>query len=243
MFSYSLEGGLIKEPVRFGKAFSRPTPVELHRSKRRAAPNGKRLFTPEEIRAILAAVEGYVRVAVLLGINAALGDTDCARLSMDAIDSDEAVIHFDRPKTGIQRVTPLWPETTEAIEQWKYGRPEPTDEEAARLLLLDDAGRPLVWQRQQRAKGTLQRMTHVDNLTHAFNRLLESLDLKRPGRGFYALRHTFRTLADDSRDQHAICRIMGHALPGMAGPYVEEISVERLRAVTEQVRAKVLARV
>ena len=61
--------------------------------------------------------------------------------------------------------------------------------------------------------------------------------------GFYVLRHSFRTLADDSRDQHAICRIMGHALPGMAGPYVEEISVERLRAVTEHVRAKILARV
>jgi integrase len=68
--------------------------------------------------------------------------------------------------------------------------------------------------------------------------LLRKLNLKRRGIGFYTLRHTFRTWADETRDQHAIHRIMGHAIPGMSGIYVEEISLDRLRAVVEHVRLR-----
>jgi len=79
----------------------------------------------------------------------------------------------------------------------------------------------------------------VDAISHEFTRLLRRLDIKRKGVGFYALRHTFRTWADEVRDQHAIHRIMGHAIPGMSGIYVEEISLDRLRVVVEHVRQKV----
>jgi hypothetical protein len=41
-----------------------------------------------------------------------------------------------------------------------------------------------------------------------------------------------------TKDQHAIHRIMGHSIPGMSGQYVEEISVDRLKAVTDSVRRK-----
>jgi integrase len=56
----------------------------------------------------------------------------------------------------------------------------------------------------------------------------------------FALRHTFRTYADEVKDPHAVFRIMGHSIPGMAGIYVEKISLERLRAVTDHVRNKLL---
>jgi len=74
---------------------------------------------------------------------------------------------------------------------------------------------------------------------NGFGALLSKLGLKRKGVGFYALRHTFRTWAHETRDQHAIHRIMGHAIPGMSGIYIEEISMERLRAVVDHVRSKV----
>jgi len=67
---------------------------------------------------------------------------------------------------------------------------------------------------------------------------LNHLNIKRKGTGFYALRHTFRTLADEVKDQHAIHRIMGHTIPGMSGIYVEEISLDRLRAVVNHVRSR-----
>ncbi len=81
-------------------------------------------------------------------------------------------------------------------------------------------------------------MTNVDRLGDQFDDVLNTLGLKRRGLGFYALRHTFRTWADETNDQHAIHRIMGHAIPGMSGIYVEEIELHRLRAVVDHVHRK-----
>ena len=81
-------------------------------------------------------------------------------------------------------------------------------------------------------------MVNVDTIGDQFGILLRNLGLKRKGIGFYTLRHTFRTWADEVRDQHAIHRIMGHTIPGMSGIYVEEISLDRLRAVVIHVRSK-----
>jgi hypothetical protein len=43
-----------------------------------------------------------------------------------------------------------------------------------------------------------------------------------------------------SRDQHAIHRIMGHTIAGMAGIYVQRITDDRLKAVTDAVRNRLL---
>jgi integrase len=55
-------------------------------------------------------------------------------------------------------------------------------------------------------------------------------------RNFYALRHTFRTIADEARDQPACDHIMGHESPHMSTVYRERISDERLKAVSGHVR-------
>lgn len=68
-----------------------------------------------------------------------------------------------------------------------------------------------------------------------FGKLLTTLGLKRPRLNFYALRHTFRTVADEARDQPAANAIMGHAGESMAAVYRERISDERLRAVSDYV--------
>ena len=62
------------------------------------------------------------------------------------------------------------------------------------------------------------------------------LELKRPGLNFYALRHTFETIAGESMDQVAVNHIMGHVDNSMAAAYRERISDDRLRAVVEMVR-------
>jgi integrase len=58
----------------------------------------------------------------------------------------------------------------------------------------------------------------------------------RKGLGFYALRHTFRTVADEAKDQPATDYIMGHEIPHMSSVYRETISDGRLRAVATYVR-------
>ena len=59
----------------------------------------------------------------------------------------------------------------------------------------------------------------------------------RKGLGFYTLRHVFRTVADEAKDQPAADMVMGHQTPGMAGAYRERIADGRLRAVVDYVRA------
>src|SRR5262249_11885973 len=70
-----------------------------------------------------------------------------------------------------------------------------------------------------------------------FAKLLGALDVNgRKGVGFYALRHTHRTVADEAKDQPAADYIMGHEVPHMSSIYRETISDERLRAVPDHVR-------
>ena len=65
---------------------------------------------------------------------------------------------------------------------------------------------------------------------------LRYLPVTRRGHTFYALRHTFETIAGESRDQVAVDAIMGHSREDMASVYRERIGDDRLRAVAEHVR-------
>jgi hypothetical protein len=49
------------------------------------------------------------------------------------------------------------------------------------------------------------------------------------------LRHTFRTVADEAKDQPAADFIMGHEIPHMSSVYRETISDARLKAVSDRV--------
>ena len=69
-----------------------------------------------------------------------------------------------------------------------------------------------------------------------FGKLLRKLHLNRVGLGFYAVRHTFRTIADEARDQPAADYITGHESAHMSTVYRETIRDERLKAVTDYVR-------
>ena len=78
--------------------------------------------------------------------------------------------------------------------------------------------------------------TQDSPISKEFRKLLDKLKLYRRGLGFYALRHTFETIAGESRDQVAVNFIMGHADASMAGVYRERISDDRLGDVVNVVR-------
>jgi len=237
VFAHAYEMELIDRPMRFGKAFARSSAAEKRRARGESVRrNGRKLLEPTAIRRILGTASVPMRAMVLLGINAGFGNADCGRLPLAAIDHAEGVIEFPRHKTGVERVVPLWPETATALTEAVAARPEPTCAQAMELAFVTVFGRP--WVRCLRdGKGS-----RTDAVGQEFNKLLTRLALKRAGIGFYALRHTFRTWADETRDQHAVHRIMGHAIPGMSGIYIEEISLDRLRAVTDHVRMKLFGR-
>ena len=72
-------------------------------------------------------------------------------------------------------------------------------------------------------------------VTHECRKLLDELNIGG-NRNFYAARHSFETIAGESRDQPAVDSVMGHVDPSMAAAYRERISDDRLRAVVECVR-------
>ncbi|MBK8914521.1 MAG: tyrosine-type recombinase/integrase [Phycisphaerales bacterium] len=240
MFKWAVQAGIIEQLPRFGVAFAKPSAADVRRSRaERERRAGKRLFTAEQIRSLLAAARPELKAAIFLGINGGFGNTDCSALPVAAVDLKGGVIDFERPKTAVRRVVPLWPETIDAIQIALNGlMPKAATPAARELVFRSERGFPLVRQIVRREGNEIKKVTYIDRLSDWVDALLKDLKLKRFGLGFYSLRHTFRTWADEAGDQHAIHRIMGHSIPGMSGVYIEEISIERLRRVVNVVRSR-----
>ena len=68
--------------------------------------------------------------------------------------------------------------------------------------------------------------------------MLRWAKVDRQGLSFYALRHTFQTVAEGAHDMAAVQSIMGHAPAAgdMSSVYRERIDDTRLQAVVEYVR-------
>ena len=61
---------------------------------------------------------------------------------MSAVDLDSGWIDYARPKTGIERRFPLWPETVAAIQAVLEIRQPPRDSQFADVLLVTKYGSP-----------------------------------------------------------------------------------------------------
>jgi len=239
LFKYGYETGLIDKPMRYGPQFVRPSKSVMRRHRAKA---GMKLFEADELRVLIDGAtmpdgdEGpelvkpspALRAMILLGLNAGFGNTDCASLPLSALDLERGWVDYPRPKTGIARRCPLWPETLAALRAVVADRPKPAEFEGCRLVFINERGSPWVHIRGQH---------RTDNITVQFGRLVRRLGIHRGGTGFYSLRHTFRTVADAARDPVAIDLIMGHTDPSMGAAYRERIDDARLLAVANAVRA------
>jgi integrase len=229
VFKYAYESEMIDRPVRFGPGFERPSQQVIRRHK---ATQGKKLFTAEELARLVAAAGVQMKAIILLGVNCGFGNADCGTVPLSVLNLDAGRVDYPRPKTGVERRCWLWPETVDAIRVALAQRPAPKSEAFATLAFLSQRGTPLVSVRDK---------DRTDGIAVQFGLLLERVGLKRPGLSFYALRHTHRTIADETHDQAACDRIMGHSDDGMAAHYRERIGDERLRAVADHVRAWFIA--
>ena len=223
IFKYAYDAGLIDRPVRFGPLFRSPSNRVIQKTRR---DNGPRMFEASEIRQMLDAARPLPKAMILLGINCAFGNNDCALLPKSALDLDGGWVDFPRPKTEAPRRCPLWPETVEALAAAIAVRPAPQDPGDNDLVFVTTYGNRWV-----RLNGT----SWTDAVTIMTRELLTKLELKRPGLNFYALRHTFETVAGESLDQVGTNAIMGHVDSSMAGHYRERVTDDRLRAVVKHI--------
>lgn len=212
---------LLDRPPYYGAEFQRPSKktVQLERA-------GKlRMFERDELLAVLSAAGQPLRAMFLLGVSCGLGNADVGRLRLGHLNLATGWMEFARPKTGIARRCWLWPEAVDDIKDWLGMRPSPKRSEDADLVFLTRCGMP--WHRDSDSYVAL---------AHEVEKLLKRLGLKRPGLGFYCLRHTFATIASESRDQPAVDAVMGHIRDEVTCGYRERISDQRLKAISEHVR-------
>lgn len=227
LFKYGFDAGLLDRPVRYGQGFDRPSRKMLRVHKQKTIQkHGKRRFEPHEIRALIEAADPQMKAMVLLAINSGLGNTDLADMPISAVDFEAGWLDYPRPKTGIERRCPLWPETLAALRDVLEHRQQPHLDADADVLFLTKYRRR--WVRPGKGGGP------VDAVSAEFTKLASKLGINGR-RGFYVLRHTHRTVAGGCRDERACDHVMGHVRNDMGSVYTEEIDDNRLRAVVDHV--------
>jgi integrase len=222
VFKFAFDEGLIERPVRYGQQFKKPTKKTLRKSR---AINGKRMFESVDVRKIMASAQQPLSAMILLGVNCGFGQTDLSSMPQTAVDLRTGWIDYPRPKTGVDRRCPLWLETVSALEAALRIRPDAKSESDSGLCFVTKYGHR--WVKADSGSSD-------DAVAKAFSKLLQQLDLKRPGLNFYALRHTFQTIGEEAGET-ATRHIMGHVDDSMSAVYRERISDERLKAVTDHV--------
>lgn len=225
IFNHADKNGWLERPLSriWGTEFGKPSRTALNKLKAQTV----RLFSPEEIWRLLDHAGPQMRAMILLGLNCAYGPTDLARLGKSDIAGGIATLA--RSKTGQQRRCPIWPETLEAVRLAIEARPEPKDAADADLVFTTKYGRS--WRPSE----------SNSPLSSEFAKLAKLAGIVGKGKTFYALRHTFQTVADETKDFVAVSAVMGHAVASISDHYRERIGDDRLRAVVEHVRQWLLA--
>lgn len=221
LFKYAYDAGLIEHPIRFGPTFKKPSQKVFRQHKNK---QDRRVYTAAEIRDILDEAPQPLKAMTLLGINGGLGNHDVGTLPESAIDLKTRWLNYPRPKTAVERRFPLWVETVAAIKEAIAVRPAPAGPKYRELVFLTPEGK--AWATEK----------VCSTVSKHWRELLEEMGIHRHGVGFYGLRHTFETIAGDSKDQVAVNYIMGHVDDSMAANYRHGIDDQRLLDVSNHVR-------
>lgn len=254
IFKWAYESAkLMQRPPDYGDQFKRPRAAVVRRAMNERRLQRPKDFSAAEVLALLEHATVQLKAMILLGVNCGLGNTDCSSLQWSDLDLKAGVLDYSRRKTWTLRRAVLWPETVAALLQVQKHRKAMDRRKAPPADLAD------------RVFLTLHRLPYVhlsatggavDSARLEFTRAVREAGLaparkkgeprRAPGRGFYSLRHTFRTIADQTLDFPAIDLVMGHTPEGagasaapfsvdMASRY-RRIGDDRLRAVSEHVR-------
>lgn len=223
VFKYAFDARHITAPVEFGPGFARPSRKVLRLDRQK---KGIRMFEAKELRQLIDGASLPLKAMILLGANCGFGNSDVAALPLSALELKAGWVDFARPKTGIERRCPLWPETKQALADWLAIRPTPKDEQHANLVFITHRGNR--FSDENKADCAVTKETR---------KLLLALGLHRKGLGFYCLRRGFETVAGDTGDQVAVDFLMGHAPASndMGSIYRQRVGNDRLRKIINHV--------
>ncbi len=232
LFAFAYNSEYLEAPIRYGDQFDKPPRRVMRLEKTKAAP---KLLDAAAVWKLLDKADPQLKAMILLGLNAAYGQSDCSTLERKAIAARPGWLEAPRQKSGIGRKARLWPETIAAIAAVEKVRPDPKDHADAGAVFLTIQGNRWV---KFLDHGTEKRGSRNDSVGVQFRKLAKKAGVPL---GFYSLRHTFQTIADGARDPIAVKVVMGHVDPSMSENYREEMSDERIEKVCEHVRKWLLA--
>jgi integrase len=219
MFKFAFDEGLVDKPAQYGQSFDQPDAKALRKHRRNV---GSKDYTADEIRSMLEKSNSTRQAMILLGVNCGLGNSDIADLKTKNLDLKKGWLDYPREKTEVDRRCPLWPETVAAITKSMQQRPKSQDG----LVFVSIHGKDY---RDDQRTGW--------RVTGEFRQVLKKIDIE-DGRGFYGLRRTFQTIAEECGDLVAVRAIMGHAdrEDDMSARYRQRITDERLQRAVDTVR-------
>lgn len=210
ILKWANESGTVGRLIPFASALKRPPA----RALRAESSSREKLFTAEEVKELTKSATGYMRPAIFLGINCGMGNRDCVTLRWKEVEG--GWLDCSRPKTGVRRRARLWPETVKALNAWRKQSPK------SEYICCKESGGKFLG----------------DNtpIAHLFDEIAADAKVARNGRGFYCLRHTYRTVADSVQDQPAIMYTMGHFDYSISGVYRQTIDDSRLIVIANKVK-------
>jgi len=225
VFKWAVEEELISRPINFGSVFKLPKgPAK----KRLQGGKREKLFSVSEIHDLIDTTKNpQLKAMILLGLNCGFINIDCATL--ETTDLEDQWLQIPRTKNGNPRLAWLWPETIEAIANAREKLAKSAIKPKAGLedrVFLTHPGS--VWTDPD---------TSYDALSMEFAKIKREAGCHRPYVGFASLRHTFRTVADETLDIPAARYVMGHGTGDlMDDNYREAVSAERVKNVCQYVR-------
>jgi integrase len=212
--------------IRYGPRFVAPSLIAIEAEQEE---NSECRFLDRELLLVaLKNAKPNLKVAIFLGINCGFYPGDSIAFPLDRLHLNVDIPYHDfrRVKTRQRRMAALWPETVEAIQEYRQNHRKPIDP-SERRLLLSQLQRPY----STRHNG--------HKLADSFNHLLDGLGDRPPGVSLGSLRHTYGTVVDLVPDQAMIDLTMGHTNKAIQKRTYSQLNLrelERLQAVAEVVR-------
>jgi integrase len=221
-------------PVLYKMIFEFKKPSKKAISKERG--ESRKVFDASEIRVLLSNAGVNLKAMIMLGINAGLGNTDIAELTLEHFDFDSGWMVKNRKKTGTPRRCPLWPETIEAIQAAISIRKSSVKD--CPFIFLTKQGNPFVQPPKQRQDENEKTRWSIGSnpISSEFRKLRTSCGIDGAKQSFYALRHSFKTVGENATGNNiAVDYLMGHLDESVSGMYRQYILDERLLEVTNAV--------
>ncbi len=120
IFRFAASERLVRRPVQFGVGWRSPSAKVLLQAR---YAKGSRMFEADEIRKLIDAANPQMAAMIHLGMNCGFGPHDIGALPESAVDMESGWCTHPRPKTGVYRGAPPWPETVTAPRSSLSHRP------------------------------------------------------------------------------------------------------------------------